>query len=516
MKRLLLLFFLLLGSARAAEAPPASPQAGMEKRHADKVAAVASAKYDLLMIGDSITHTIGEYGGKYKPLAAVWKKYYAPRNALNLGYSGARTENILWNLQNGELEGQNPKLAVLLIGTNDSDDRRFKTVHTPEEICAGTKAIVDVILAKCPDTKVLILRIFPRGGDAEKGVGQGVFHSSEACTETVRRAGEMTRELADGKRVFWLDVGHVFLNPDGTINTALMPDLLHPNAAGAEAWARAILPTVDRLMENSPAPSAPDLEVPGRRFFSESFESNTWAAAFFDLHGLDEERLSLETDPAVVFRGKSSLKCVLETGNGATASMCHWFAPGYDKVHFRWYCRFEESFDQGNLMHFCGLAAVREDNRWAEMGKAGIRPTGFDRFTTGFEPWRAWGNHEAPGAMTFYSYFPAMKEDPKMKGKFWGNQFQPEHLFVPERKKWHCFEIMVKANTPGQADGEQAAWIDGRLYGYFTGIEWRKSADVRLKRMTLGAYIHENPRRNVVHFDDVVLSTGYIGPGRDD
>ena len=158
MSRLLLLFFLLFSPARAADAPPATPQGGSEKRHAEKVAAVAAAKYDLLMIGDSITHTIGEYGGKYKSLEAVWKKYYAPRNALNLGYSGARTENILWNLQNGELEGQNPRLAVLLIGTNDSDDRRFKTVHSPEEICAGTKAIVDTILAKCPDTKVLILR----------------------------------------------------------------------------------------------------------------------------------------------------------------------------------------------------------------------------------------------------------------------------------------------------------------------------------------------------------------------
>ncbi len=250
MNHLLHLSFLLLllGPVRADDAPAATPQGGTEKRHAEKIAAVSTAKYDLLMIGDSITQTVGELGGKYKPLEAVWKKYFAPRNALNLGYSGARTENILWNLQNGELEGQNPKLVVLLIGTNNSDDRRFKTVHTPEEICAGTKAIVDTILAKCPDTKVLLLRIFPRGGDAEKGAGQGVFHSSTDCIETARRAGELTRKLADGKRVFWLDVGHVFLNPDGTINTALMPDLLHPNAAGAEAWTRAILPTLDHLM----------------------------------------------------------------------------------------------------------------------------------------------------------------------------------------------------------------------------------------------------------------------------
>ena len=114
--------------------------------------------------------------------------------------------------------------------------------------------------------------------------------------------------------------------------------------------------------------------------------------------------------------------------------------------------------------------------------------------------------------MNFYSYFPAMKEDPKMPGKFWGNPFFPARRFIPARGQWHCFEIMLKVNDLEEENGEQAAWIDGKLYAHFTGIEWRKSDQVRLKRMTLGVYIHDNPKRNVVHFDDVALSTGYIGP----
>ena len=234
------------------------PQGGMQKRHAQKVAAVAKGKFDLLMIGDSITHTVGEYGGKYTPLKAVWDYHYAPRHALNLGYSGARTKNILWNLQHGELEGQSPKAAVLLIGTNDAD------IHTPEQIAEGTKAIVETIKERCPTTKILILRIFPRGGDSEKGVGTGVFHASVKCLETVRRAGELTRQLADGQRVFWLDVNHVFLRPDGTINTDLMPDLLHPNLAGAEAWAQAIEPTLAKLMGDQPRldPPATSAKLP--------------------------------------------------------------------------------------------------------------------------------------------------------------------------------------------------------------------------------------------------------------
>jgi hypothetical protein len=253
------------------------------------------------------------------------------------------------------------------------------------------------------------------------------------------------------------------------------------------------------------------LETAGKVFLVEDFESAKWSDRFFDLHGFKEGRLTLETDKTLR-RGKSSLRAALNKGKGATASMCYWFTPGYDKVHFRWYCRFDKGFDQGNLMHFSGLAGVSGNNRYAGMGKAGIRPTGFDRFTSRFEPWRAWGKNAAPGAMNFYSYFPTMKEDPKMKGKFWGNQFFPARRLIPERGEWHCFEIMIKANDPGKSNGEQAAWIDGKLYGYFTGIVWRKTEKVRIKRMNLGVYIHDNPKQNVVHFDDVALSTGYIGP----
>ena len=254
------------------------------------------------------------------------------------------------------------------------------------------------------------------------------------------------------------------------------------------------------------------LQQGGKVFFEEDFESPDWQKKFFDHNGLKDGRLSPVTEPRLVCRGKSSLRCRLPKGPGAVASACAWFAPGYDKVHLRWYSMFAEDFDQGNLMHFVGLSAVAGSDRYAEMGKAGIRPTGTDRFTTGFEPWRGWGTNAPPGVMNFYSYFPTMKEDPKMKGKYWGNQFVPARPFIPTRGKWHCFEIMLKANDPDKENGEQAAWIDGELYAHFTLIRWRKSDQVRIKRLYLGVYIHDNPKENVVFFDDVALSTGYIGP----
>jgi len=268
----LALLLSLLAPCRAADVPQdtqapistvskASPKSGdadfptpaPSARHTEKVAAVKSGHYKLVLIGDSITHTLGELGGKYEPLKAVWERHFAPRNAINLGHNGYRTEQILWNLQDGELDfDQSPKVAILLIGTNNSDDRHFPKVHTPEEIFAATKAIVELIKQRHPTTRILVLRIFPRGGDGEKGLSPPAFNSSAQCIETCRRAGELTARLADGKQVFWLDVNHVFLRMDGTINTDLMWDLLHPSPAGAEAWAQAIEPTLAQLMDDKP------------------------------------------------------------------------------------------------------------------------------------------------------------------------------------------------------------------------------------------------------------------------
>ena len=235
------------------------PTKNANARHVEKVKAVKAGHYDLALIGDSITHTVGDMNdGKYAPNQAVWKRHFESRRAINLGMNGQRTEEILWNLQNGQLEfTQAPKVAMLLIGTNNADDRHFARTHSPEEIFAGTRAIVELIRRRHPSTKILIVRIFPRGGDGEKGVSPPTFNSSAKCIETCRRAGELTARLADGKHVFWLDVNHVFLRSNGTINTELMWDLLHPSPAGAEAWVQAIEPTLAKLMGDRPILDSP-------------------------------------------------------------------------------------------------------------------------------------------------------------------------------------------------------------------------------------------------------------------
>lgn len=233
----------------AQAAPADQPRARPGARHTAKVAAVKAGGIDLALIGDSITQCLGDSGGEWAPLKAVWDKYYAPRKAINLGYSGYRTEDILWNLQNGELDfPTSPKVFRLLIGTNNLDDQHYKAIHTAEQVFAGTKAIVDLIKARHPTSKILILRILPCGGPGDTTSFGRKYNRSAAAMEALIKAGAMTASLADEKQVFWLDLTNVFRTPEGVLKVDLMPDMIHPNAAGAEAMAAAIEPTLARLM----------------------------------------------------------------------------------------------------------------------------------------------------------------------------------------------------------------------------------------------------------------------------
>ncbi len=258
------------------------------------------------------------------------------------------------------------------------------------------------------------------------------------------------------------------------------------------------------------------LEESGTVFFQEDFEDgnfNEW----FDAWGPPE----VLRDPHLAHTGDYSLRCLApyEDDDSSTSSIKYWFHPGYDKVHYRFYCKFEDDFNQGWGMHFCSIYAVQGDNKWGEMGKAGIKPNGDDRFGTGFEPWSSWESLPSPGRMQFYTYWHEMQPDiyddngdgiPDIH--YWGNSFSPNPPLIPERDRWYCMEIMIKSNDAGQDNGEMAAWIDGQLYMHLKGFNWRTTNDLKLKRITLGVYIHNNPKANVVWFDDVALSSGYIGP----
>lgn len=219
------------------EAPTKAGSYDWLARHKSVVDRVKQGKVDLLMIGDSITHMWG--GVPKQPWRDrgddLWDKYLAPRNAVNLGFGWDRTQHVLWRLQNGEIDGIKPKVAVVMIGTNNLGS------NSNEDIALGIKTIVETLKTKFPRIKVLLLGIFPRD---EKPDGYLRKQAAEVNTKIA--------ELGKEKRVTYLDLSSIFLQPDGSISADIMPDFLHPSVKGYQLWAEAMEPTLAKLFGDKP------------------------------------------------------------------------------------------------------------------------------------------------------------------------------------------------------------------------------------------------------------------------
>jgi beta-glucosidase len=196
---------------------------------------------DLIFIGDSITEgwivpadsSWPEGGGGEE----IWKKYYGRRKAMNAGISGDWTQHVLWRMDSGNLDGIKPKLAVLMVGTNNA------LWYPPEEVAGAIKDIVAKVREKLPQTKVLLLAILPCGDLSEAN-----REDTLARREKNAKASKLASEVADDKMVFYMDIGARFMDADGNIRREIMPDFLHPNAKGYEIWGRAIEAKVAELM----------------------------------------------------------------------------------------------------------------------------------------------------------------------------------------------------------------------------------------------------------------------------
>lgn len=243
MKKLvtLLLGFALVLSATAQTAPVPDASVAAPKRgnarfyelHAQHLKR-AKEPMQLLFIGDSITE-----GWTNAP--EIWQANYGPYQAANFGIGGDQTQHVIWRIEDGVLDGVKPKVVVLMLGTNNTGR------HTAEQIAAADKKIVELIRTKIPEAKVLVLAIFPRGPrkDREgKIVDDGVARMQE-----IAKANALLAQLADGQHVHFLDINAVFLNAEGKIPDAIMPDQLHPNVEGYRLWAAAMQPTLETLMK---------------------------------------------------------------------------------------------------------------------------------------------------------------------------------------------------------------------------------------------------------------------------
>jgi lysophospholipase L1-like esterase len=215
-----------------AVAAPKEGNAGFFKMHEAFLERGKQGNIDLLFLGDSITQ-----GWSKAP--EVWKEFYEKYHPANFGIGGDRTEHVLWRIEKGELDGIKPKVVVLMIGTNNSG------LHTAAQIAAADRKIVEEIRRKLPQTKVLLLAIFPRGPR------KGSDGSMDDGVERMKKIDAVNAELAkldDGKTVRYLNINEKFL-VDGKIPNDVMPDQLHPNAKGYRIWAEAMQPLLDEMMK---------------------------------------------------------------------------------------------------------------------------------------------------------------------------------------------------------------------------------------------------------------------------
>jgi lysophospholipase L1-like esterase len=245
----LLMSMLMLGAPVSvrAEAPSVDAVAPVSRdqepwwreRHTQKHDEGLALRPRLVLLGDSITHDY-ELSSPYAPydFQRIWRRFYAPRQALNLGFNGDTTANVLWRIEHGALDGIQPALVILHVGTNDTIQgaSALRTVQ-------GITAVIDAVHQRLPTTPVLLVSLLPSRVSAQKDV-------------TDREVNRLLAKRYKGVRdVTFVDVTALFLR-DGAVNLDLFMDQradasaapLHPDAHAQERMAEYLEPFVDRLM----------------------------------------------------------------------------------------------------------------------------------------------------------------------------------------------------------------------------------------------------------------------------
>ena len=198
-----------------------------KERHEQKLELAKTAKADLLFIGDSITQ------GWEKRVPKLWEETYEQENAFNIGFSGDRTEHVLWRLDNGAMDNMQPKVAVIMIGTNNTGH----VMQKAEETAAGIKAILERVHKISPNTEILLLAVFPRGRESDD-------------PKRLRNIeiNEIIKDYAANEKVTYLDFSAKFIDKDGTLPKSIMPDALHINKNGYKIWIEEMKPTLRKLL----------------------------------------------------------------------------------------------------------------------------------------------------------------------------------------------------------------------------------------------------------------------------
>lgn len=176
----------------------------------------------VVFLGDSVTAGWANHPD-------LFEREYGRHRAVNFGLSGDQTQHLLWRIDNRTLDGLQPKVVVLMIGTNNS---RIAD-HTPQQTARGIRKIIRAIHRRSPTTKVLLLAILPRGSAAADAKNQQV--------------NALIAKYHDGSRTHYLDMRRSFLGPDGQVSREIMPDELHLSELGYRIWADTMRSTLNDL-----------------------------------------------------------------------------------------------------------------------------------------------------------------------------------------------------------------------------------------------------------------------------
>jgi beta-glucosidase len=206
-------------------------------RHAEKIAEIEKSnnpkderKIELLMVGDSITNNFDKKG----PGEPVWKKYFTPLNALNLGFGGDRTNHVLWRLEHLPKIKPAPLAASLMIGTNNICWGSDK----PKQAAEGIQEITRKLNAMYPKMKILVLGVFPRREQLDHPHRKQIIELNSYLPDL----------LKDIPNVSFMDIGSEFLDEKGFLSREMMPDTTHPSEKAHEIWAQAITPKLREMM----------------------------------------------------------------------------------------------------------------------------------------------------------------------------------------------------------------------------------------------------------------------------
>jgi lysophospholipase L1-like esterase len=215
-----------------ADRPAARTDPNSRTAHAELLEKARTGRIDVYFVGDSITRRWGALD--YPELLANWRENFHGWNAANFGWGADKTQNILWRLENGELDGVNPRIIVVQAGTNNVGSVPGNDAKVAE-IVRGIKAIVDVCRTKAPAATLILTAIFPRNDDP-------------AVLPEIARINREIATFADGTRVRYLDVNDKLADSGGKLLKEMSNDGLHPTVKAYQVWADALKPIFRELL----------------------------------------------------------------------------------------------------------------------------------------------------------------------------------------------------------------------------------------------------------------------------